>query len=196
MIKLQFNVLVPFFATFIIVAVAELGDKTQLLSIGFAARHKPKIVIAALSISTSLLMLIAVTAGKLFTKIIPASLIQLMAGILFIVFGGWMFFSDDDDGEKDSVRRNRLSPFWTVFSSFFLAELGDKTQLATAALALKYSDIFSVWLGATLGMVSVNLIGIVIGNRLQAFLSPQLTKKIAAAVFLLFGLIALLSYFI
>lgn len=182
------TILVPFAISFLTIGLAELGDKTQLLSIGFAARYSIRSVIAGVAVATSLLMLVAVLLGKVITSVIPFNYVQLLAAIAFIAFGIWIILSKQEGEEKLS---NKKSPFCTVFGGFFLAELGDKTQLATIALVATYNAPIQVWLGATVGMVLVNILGIAVGNRLQSWLPPKIIKYIAAALFIVFGLIAL-----
>ncbi|MCU0641909.1 MAG: TMEM165/GDT1 family protein [Candidatus Margulisbacteria bacterium] len=180
--------LAPFLAALTVIALAELGDKTQLLTFGLATRYPFWTVISAVASATALLMGIAVILGGFLNQLIPLFYLQLFAGTLFILFGFWTLFGkeDKDDGEEQGGAGK--GAFGIVFSSFFLAELGDKTQLATLALTAKYGAPVLVWAGATLGMIVVNGLSILAGGWLGKHLAPRLIKYVGAAVFILFGL--------
>lgn len=184
----------PFFATLTVIALAELGDKTQLLTFGFATRYPLAAVMAAVSLATAILMALAVLFGGIINYFIPAVYLQVFAGVLFIGFGLWTIFGREEaEGGKNKPGRH---PFLVVFSAFFLAELGDKTQLAALALTAEYGAPFQVWLGATLGMIAVNLLGVLAGGWARNFISQKSIKYIGAAVFILFGLWTLGGFFI
>jgi len=129
-------------------------------------------------------------------KIIPMIFISILAGAFFILYGLIMISpikkEEEEAKGKEKIIKSK-DPFWIVFGSFFLAELGDKTQLATFALTAKYSSPLQVWLGATLGMVLVNLFGIVIGNVLRNYLPERMINYISGGIFILFGVLTFLS---
>lgn len=181
----------PFFLTFLVIAAAELGDKTQLLTLGFASRYPAWTVIGAVSTATALLMALAVIFGKAINYYIPETALQVIAGIIFILFGLWTLFGKEEDEEES--KSNNHNPFWLVFGSFFLAELGDKTQLATLTLSAKYGTPFQVWVGATAGMVGVNVIAALAGNWVKTVVSQRAIKVLGSAVFLIFGIVTLLG---
>ena len=181
---------IPFIASFASIALAELGDKTQLISVGFATKYRLKPVIAGILTATSLLVFAAIVLGKIITEAIPLVYVQLLAAFAFLGFGTWTLISNEEGDESDKITEHK-NPFWSVFGGFLLAELGDKTQLATIALVAAFDAPVQVWLGATLGMILVNLIGVFVGNRLQHWLNPQIVKYVAAALFITFGLVAL-----
>jgi putative Ca2+/H+ antiporter (TMEM165/GDT1 family) len=178
----------PFFSTFAIIAIAELGDKTQLLTIAFATRYKAKDVLTSVFAASALLMLVAVIIGKTLYILIPTSSVQLLAGVLFLFFAFWILFFDDDE-EKASP--SGKTPLLAVFGAFLLAEIGDKTQLAAIALTVKFNALTEVWAGATLGMFAANGVGVIAGNRIGTKLPEKLIKRIAAVLFFLFGAVTL-----
>lgn len=176
-----------------VVGIAELGDKTQLLTFGFATRFPFWQIMSAVFCATSILMAVAVIFGGFINHYIPAFYVQLLAGCLLIFFGLYTIFSKEKEEKASDGGR---SQFAIVFTSFFLAELGDKTQLAAFALSAKYGAPFQVWLGATLAMVGVNGLGILAGRGLKNVFPEKMVKLAGAAVFILFGLWTLKSLFV
>lgn len=175
------------FSTFAVITLAELGDKTQLLTMAFATRYKARDVLTSVFAASALLMLLAVAVGRTLYILIPASLLQLIAGVLFLLFAFWILFFDDEE-EKGLPDK---TPFLAIFGAFVLAELGDKTQLAAMVLTVKYNLLFEVWAGATLGMFAANGIGIFAGSRMRAHLPQKLIKQVAAGLFFVFGAVTL-----
>ncbi len=182
--------LLPFFSSFFVIFVAELGDKTQLLTMALSAKYDLRTVLSGVFVATAVLMLMPVALGGFLGSLIPLSYVQFFSGVLFILFGVWIFFSGEEDGED---RGRGVNPFLFVTSAFFLAEFGDKTQLATVALAVKFGSFWQVWFGATLGMVFANCLGIVVASRLKDGLPRELIEKVASVVFVLFGVLTLVS---
>ena len=175
----------PFLASLVFVTLAEMGDKTQLLAMAFATRFPASIVLSAVFVATLLNHALAVAAGRLLTNVIPLEVISLAAASSFILFGLWTIRGDTLEGEDE--RRTAFGPFFTVATAFFLAELGDKTQLATISLAVRYSDPMAVLLGTTAGMVVADSIGIGIGIVLGKRLPDTLIRLVSAGVFIFFG---------
>jgi len=173
------------------VVLAEMGDKTQLLAMAFATRYKATTVLWAVFWATLLNHLLAVVVGNYLTNFIPIQYIQISAAVSFILFGLWTIRGDELNNED---KRFSFSPFWTVAIAFFIAEMGDKTQLATIALAAKYQSVIPVWMGTTTGMVIADAIGIVIGIVIGKKIPERVVKWIAAIIFILFGLIGLYQY--
>ena len=149
-----------FIASFLFVVLAEMGDKTQLLAMAFATRFPAKTVLAGVLVATLLNHLLAVVLGSWLTNLVPLDVIQIAASASFILFGLWTLRGDKLEGED---KKYRFSPFWTVAVAFFFAEMGDKTQLATVALAAKYQSIVPIWLGTTAGMMVADAFGIIVG---------------------------------
>jgi putative Ca2+/H+ antiporter (TMEM165/GDT1 family) len=139
-----------YLASVIFVVLAEMGDKTQLLAMAFASRYRWQTVLWGVFVATLVNHFLAVVAGSYLTKFVPIQYIQIAASASFILFGLWTIRGDTLEGED---KRFNFSPFWTVAVAFFFAEMGDKTQLATVALATKYSNILVVWLGTTTAMI-------------------------------------------
>jgi putative Ca2+/H+ antiporter (TMEM165/GDT1 family) len=170
------------------VVLAEMGDKTQLLAMAFASRYKWQTVMWGVFVATLVNHLLAVVAGNYLTRLIPLSYIQIAAAASFILFGLWTLRGDTLEGED---KRFNYSPFWTVAVAFFFAEMGDKTQLATVAIATQYQSIIGVWLGTTSGMLVADAIGIIVGIVLGKRIPERFIKWFAAIIFIGFGVVGL-----
>lgn len=181
--------LLPLISSFLMIAAAELGDKTQLLTLGFAARFPFWQVIAGVAFASGILMAVAVLFGGIINHFVPVFYAQLFAGLLFIGFGIWTFLGKEKEEEEKEGRFS--SPFWIVFTSFLLAELGDKTQLATLTLSAKYGAPFQVWIGATLAMVAINFFSVLAGGWLKTRVPEKWIRIFGALVFIVFGLLTL-----
>lgn len=177
-----------FLASVAIVVLAEMGDKTQLLAMAFATRYRWQTVMWGVFVATVLNHLFAVVVGSYLTHIIPMQYIQIIAAASFIVFGLWTIRGDELNGED---KASKYSPFWTVAIAFFMAEMGDKTQLATVALAAQFNAVIPVWLGTTTGMMIADGIGIIIGIVLGKRIPERVVKWTAAMIFIIFGLVGL-----
>ncbi|MTV48723.1 UPF0016 domain-containing protein [Heliobacillus mobilis] len=173
-----------FWSSAILVVLAEMGDKTQLLGMAFATRYKAMTVLAGVLVATLLNHLLAVALGDYLTAFIPMETIQLVAAISFIFFGLWTVRGDELEGED---KKQYFGPFMTVTIAFFMAEMGDKTQLASIALAAKYHNLIPVWMGTTTGMMISNIIGIFVGVVLGKKIPERIVKYISAGIFILFG---------
>jgi len=173
-------------ASFLLILLAEMGDKTQLLAMAFAAKYDAYKVLIAVFIATLLNHSLAVAAGHFLTKAIPMAAISLAAALSFILFGLWTIRGDRLKGEDK--RNTRFGPIVTVGVAFFLAEMGDKTQLATISLAVKYNDMLGVLVGTTLAMVAADAIGITAGVIMRKHITEKSVKWFSAIVFILFGL--------
>ncbi|MBP2634466.1 MAG: hypothetical protein H6Q72_373 [Firmicutes bacterium] len=180
-----------FLTSLVFVVLAEMGDKTQLLAMAFATRYKWQTVMWGVFAATIFNHLFAVVVGSYLTNFIPMNYIQIAAAISFIIFGLWTIRGDELDGEDKATKR---SPFWTVAIAFFIAEMGDKTQLATVALAAQFNTIIPVWLGTTTGMMVADGIGIIIGIVLGKRIPERTVKWFAAIIFILFGLFGLYEF--
>ncbi|MBS4102563.1 TMEM165/GDT1 family protein [Tsukamurella paurometabola] len=171
--------------SFAVVFVAELGDKSQLMAMTFAARFKWWVVLLGITAATALTHIASVGIGFALGSAIPSQLITAVAGVSMLVFAFWTWrgdtLSDDETATADRVTR---SVFLAVASAFFLAELGDKTMLATITLTTQH-NWFGVWVGSTLGMVAADALAIAVGALLGAKL-PERAIAIGATV-LFFG---------
>ncbi|HXX80307.1 MAG TPA: TMEM165/GDT1 family protein [Thermodesulfovibrionales bacterium] len=174
----------PFLASLMFVVLAEMGDKTQLLAMAFACRFRWQVVMGGVFVATAANHLMAATLGSYLAMMVPLQSIKAVAAGSFILFGLWTIRGDTLHGED---QKYRFSPFWTVTVAFFMAEMGDKTQLATIALAVEYNTIITVWLGTTLGMMVSDAVGIIVGNVMGKRLPERAIKWGAALVFIAFG---------
>ncbi len=180
-----------FLASFIFVVLAEMGDKTQLLAMAFCARYRASQVLTAVFIATILNHALAVAMGRFLATVIPFHVISLVAAFSFILFGIWTIKGDKLEGEE--TRARPFGPVTTVAIAFFLAEMGDKTQLATVSLAVQYSNPFGVLMGTTLGMLVADSIGICAGVMLKKYVPDRAVKWGAAVIFIAFGLYGILK---
>ena len=176
-----------FAASLVFVVLAEMGDKTQLLAMSFATRFNPYKVILAVFIATIANHALAVVAGQFLTTIVPIDIISLAASLSFIGFGLWTIRGDQlkDEAKKAS----RYGAIATVAIAFFIAEFGDKTQLATISLAAEYQNPISVLMGTTIGMLVADGVGIVVGVVLCKRIPQRKIKWFSAIIFVLFGLV-------
>jgi Ca2+/H+ antiporter, TMEM165/GDT1 family len=193
---MPFDHLTPLLAPYVVsaafVTLNEMGDKTQLLAIAMATKYRFWKVMLGVLIATLLNHGLAVAAGALLASV-PGwqGVVKFIAALLFIVFGLWALKPDKIEDEKENKKRS-LGEVATVAIAFFLAEMGDKTQLATITLAANYSNApFLVLAGTTTGMLIADGAGIVAGVLLHHKLPDALLKVLAAGVFVLFGLIGL-----
>lgn len=178
-------------ASTIMVVLAEMGDKTQLLGMAFATRFKAMTVLAGVLVATLANHFLAVSLGNYLTSIIPLNHIQIAAAISFVFFGLWTIRGDSLDGED---KKDYINPFWTVTIAFFIAEMGDKTQLASIALAAKYHSLWWVLFGTTTGMMISNMIGIMVGVVFGKKIPERAVKVFSASIFILFGYLGMFSY--
>ena len=180
--------MMAFLTSLAVVVLAEMGDKTQLLAMAFATRYCWKTVMWGVFVATVFNHLFAVVVGAYLTNFIPMQYIQIAAALSFVGFGLWTIHGDELNGED---KETKYSPFWTVAIAFFLAEMGDKTQFATVALAAQFNSILPVWCGTTTGMMIADGFGIIIGIVLGRKIPERVVKWVAAIIFILFGLFGL-----
>ena len=172
------------------VTLAEMGDKTQLLAMAFATKYKASKVMIGVFLATVLNHALAVAVGNYITKFHALEIwIQGIAALSFIFFGLWTIRGDKLDGEEN--RKTKFGAVMTVAIAFFIAELGDKTQLATIALAAKFpTEPIFILLGTTTGMLIADGIGICIGVVLCKRIPERTVKLVSAVAFIFFGFIA------
>ena len=183
--------MVIFSTAFLMVVLAEMGDKTQLLAMAFAAKYPWKKVMLGVLFATIVNHFIAIAAGIYLNTLIPQHIVEIVASIAFIVFGLWIL---KDDKLEDEAEKNRFSIFWTVAIAFFLAEMGDKTQLATVALSAQIgTDLLIILIGTTVGMLVADGIGIALGAALHKYVPDKIIKKFASFIFILFGVLGILN---
>jgi putative Ca2+/H+ antiporter (TMEM165/GDT1 family) len=176
-----------FWLSFGVIFVAELGDKSQLMALAFATRYRAWPVITAVTTATTIVHLGSVALGAGFSELLPARWVSLVAALAFFGFAAWTLRGDAlSDEERRRAQQNARSAFLTVGVAFFLAELGDKTMLATVTLATRHGWV-GVWVGSTLGMVAADALAIVIGRQLGARLPERAVRYGAAVLFTIFG---------
>ncbi len=169
-----------------------MGDKTQLVALSFATKFKPGKVVAGIFIGTMVSHLMAVIIGQNLNLIIPIQYLKVIVGLSFIGFGAWTLKGGTYDEKKDK-KASMFGPVFTVSLAFFLAELGDKTQLATVSLAAEYRSFFGVWAGSTAGMVAADSLAIIIGVIAGKKLPEKVIKYVSSAIFVVFGLAILIE---
>jgi len=176
-----------------IIFVAELGDKSQLMALTFATRYRAWTILWAITAATAVVHLFSVALGAAIGAALPTDAISIVAGVAFFGFGVWTLRGDELDEEDEArARAGQRSVFFAVGSAFFLAELGDKTMLATVTLATD-NGWFGTWLGSTLGMVAADALAIVVGQQLGARLPERAVRIGAAATFFVFGVLLVLD---
>lgn len=175
-----------FWLSFAMIFLAELGDKSQLLSLALATCYSPRVVLWGIFWSTLAVHVFSVGIGWLMGETLPTDLITFAAGVSFIIFGFWTLRGDRLDDDEARECKTGSNPFWLVFSTFFMAELGDKTMLSTISLATT-KPFIPVWIGSTIGMVVSDALAIWVGRMLGKRLPEQLVTIGATIVFFLFG---------
>jgi Ca2+/H+ antiporter, TMEM165/GDT1 family len=193
--------LTAFGVSLVAVVLAEMGDKTQLLAMAFAAKYRWQTVLWAVAVATLLNHFLAVVTGNVITNVIPIAWVKLLAATSFLLFGLWTLH---DDTTPESRKRAVATPFMTVAIAFFIAEMGDKTQIMTltlaadqaakvggVGLAAKFQQIVPVWMGTTSGMIIADAIGIIVAIVLHRHIPTHVVKWVAATTFAAFGLLGL-----
>ena len=178
-----------FLLSFGVILLAELGDKSQLMALAFAARYRAMTVLVAVTIATLVVHAGSVLLGSAFALALPTAAIQVVAGLAFFVFAAWTIRGDElGEAERGRAKRTGRWALVTIGTAFFLAELGDKTMLATVTLATT-EEPWGTWLGSTAGMVVADAIAIAIGAFMGTRLPERAIKVFAAVAFVVFGAI-------
>ena len=174
------------------VALAEIGDKTQLLSLVLAARYrKPVPIIFGVLVATLVNHAGAGALGAWLGSLVTPTVMRWALAASFIGMGLWILVPDKLDEDEAKANRTHLGVFGATVVTFFLAEMGDKTQLATVALAARFHDFFGVVAGTTLGMMIANVPAILLGDRFAHKLPTKAVHGIAAVMFVVLGALAL-----
>jgi putative Ca2+/H+ antiporter (TMEM165/GDT1 family) len=176
-----------------VVALAEIGDKTQLLAFILAARFKkPVPIIAGILVATLVNHGLAGALGAWITQVVSPEILRWVLGLSFLGMAAWTMIPDKIEEEETRVA-TKFGVFGATLITFFLAEMGDKTQLATVALAAHYGTPVLVILGTTLGMLIADVPAVFIGDRLATRIPMKLVHSVAAAIFAALGLLTLLG---
>lgn len=176
-----------FFLALSIIFMAEMGDKTQLVALAFATIYPARTVIAGILLSTLVVHLFSVMIGNSIGVALPLFWLKIIAGAAFIGFAIWSLMGDKVKSEE-TLALQQLTPLLSVTTTFFLAELGDKTMLATIAIASRWTSFMPVWLGSTFGMVAADGLAVLAGKMLDRRIPERLMKYAAAATFACSGL--------
>jgi Ca2+/H+ antiporter, TMEM165/GDT1 family len=175
------------------IALGELGDKTQLLALILATQlRRPMAVILGVLVATLANHLLAALAGQWAGTLLRPELLRWILGISFLVLSAWVLVPDKLD-DKPRVT-DGYGAFMVTLTAFFMAEMGDKTQIVALALAAKYNDLIAVVAGTTLGMMIVNIPTVLCAERATKWIPLKLVRAIAAAVYAILGIMTLLGY--
>ncbi|MGZ3744557.1 MAG: TMEM165/GDT1 family protein [Pseudobdellovibrionaceae bacterium] len=178
--------------SYLLVLVSEMGDKTQLLALVLAARfRKPIPIIFGILVATLLNHALASYIGSYVTHYVSAEILKWILAATFIGFGLWILVPDK--GEELSDRYD-WGPFFTTVISFFFAEMGDKTQLATVALGARYASPILVTVGTTVGMLMADGLAVFFGHKFTDKIPMILIHRIASAIFIFFGIAIFLGF--
>lgn len=182
----------PFLVSSGLVALAEIGDKTQLLSLVLAARYrKPLPIVLGVLAATLANHAFAGGIGTLLAGLLNPAILNWAVVASFVLMAGWILVPDKLDEGELAIPKKAMGVFGTTLITFFLAEMGDKTQVVTIALAAKYHDFFAVVSGTTLGMMLANVPVIYLGSRFADRLPTKAVHIIASMIFIVLGGIAL-----
>ena len=183
----------PFFVSTASVAMGELGDKTQLLSLILATRlRKPLPIIAGIFVATLVNHLIACSVGEWVGKLITPNILRWVLGISFLAVAVWALIPDKLD--EDVKTQGSYGVFALTTVTFFLAEMGDKTQIIALALAAKYDALIAVVAGTTLGMMIVNVPTVLFADRAMKWIPVKVVRVVAAVIYAILGVMTLLGY--
>lgn len=171
------------------VVVAEMGDKTQLLAMAMASKYKARQVMLGVLVATVLNHALAVALGSYLSSVIPMDTVKIVAAAAFLLFGFWTLRGDKLD--EDNKKKQRFGPVVTVAIAFFIAEMGDKTQLMTIAIAADSKLPVFILIGTTIGMLIADGIGIIGGAWMTKHVPEKYIKWGAGLIFILFGTITL-----
>ncbi len=176
-----------------VVALAEIGDKTQLLAFLLAARFKkPAPIIAGILLATIVNHGLAGALGAWITATVSGEVLRWVLGLSFIGMAVWTLIPDKIEEEETQIAK-RLGVFGATLITFFLAEMGDKTQIATVAMAVHYAAPVMVVIGTTLGMLIADVPAVFVGDKLAGRIPMKLVHGVAAAVFAVLGVMTLLG---
>lgn len=175
------------FVSTLIVTLAEMGDKTQLLAILLATRFKkPGPIIAGILVATLANHALAASVGAAAAQLLDSPWFRFAVALSFIAMAAWTLIPDKED--EEAGKGSRFGPFLTTTIAFFFVEMGDKTQVATVALGARYGEMLWVTIGTTLGMMIANVPAVFLGNELVKRVPIRTVQIIAALLFLALGL--------
>ena len=177
-----------------IVALAEMGDKTQLLSLVLAARfRKPWPIVLGIFVATLANHALAGAVGSWVTRMLGPDVLRWVLGASFIAMAIWMLIPDKLDEDDQPSTTSKLGVFGTTLVAFFLAEMGDKTQIATVALAARYGDLVPVVAGSTLGLMLANVPAVFLGDKVATLVPMRVVHIVSAVIFAVLGVLTLFN---
>lgn len=177
--------------SFLLVTATEMGDKTQLLALVLTSRfRKPWAIMAGILVATILNHGLAAWAGQWISQSIPSNILHWILALTFFGFAAWVLIPDKDD---EKLHDSSAGAFVVTLISFFMAEMGDKTQLSTVALAARFGDIFWVTVGTTLGMLVADGLAVFFGERITNVVSMKWIRWATSALFVIFGILIIMQ---
>jgi putative Ca2+/H+ antiporter (TMEM165/GDT1 family) len=182
----------PILSTFVIVAIAEFGDKTQIAVVDLSCEHRPRSIFIGALLAFALVVGVSASIGGAIAPYISAFWIGLVGGVSFLIFGVYTLFSRKDRIVKIKEHSKTVT---TSFLLIAIAELGDKTQLAIIALSAKFGAPIQVFLGAMLAFALLTALGVVLGKIISRYVSTRYVKIGASLIFVLFGILFLFQAF-
>ncbi|MBF0187366.1 MAG: TMEM165/GDT1 family protein [Magnetococcales bacterium] len=181
--------------TFLLISLAEIGDKSQLVCMTLAARHRALPVMTGVTVAFVLLNILAVVFGASVAAFLPQWVITVAVALLFGLFGVQMLMGDDEEEEDEEIaEKSDRSVIFSTFLLIFVAEFGDKTQLAIAGLS-STSDPTAVWVGGTAALIFISALGVVAGRKVLSKIPESLLHRISGIFFLVLAVAALASLF-
>ena len=176
------------------VFLAEFGDKSQLLILAFATRYPWRPIVLGLVLAAAAIQGLSVFVGAAVGAVLPTNLVAIVSGLAFVAVAAWTLLQDDDDTDEVLAKPSKtlvgIGLVLSVAATFVIAELGDKTMLATFALAASQGPL-PTWIGSTLGEVAANLVAVAVGRQVGSRLSPRLIRIGSATLFAVAGALVL-----
>ena len=184
-----------FFTILLTMFIAEMGDKTQLLLVAMTSRFKLRVIIIGSAASILVLNGLAVGVGSIISKFVPLYLIKIIAALAFFFFAWSSLSGDDEEEEEGAGKKESKLPILTVFGTFFLAELGDKTQLTAITFAANegMENAITIWLACSIGLFAADIIGMLVGYLLKSKTPEGFLNGLAFVIFAFFGFTTMLE---
>ncbi len=185
------KMLQPLLSTFVLVLLAEIGDKTQLCALALSMKYRAYPVILGAGLAFLLVDSLAVAAGTLLLEVVPLYMLRISAGVVFILFG--IYFLLGREEEYCPTKANK-SPFVSSFILIGSTEMGDKTQVLVALLSASYAEPFAVISGAMMALISLTALTVIVGNRLVQRIPMGQMKKVASFIFIVLGILQIIFH--
>ncbi|MFN4245121.1 MAG: TMEM165/GDT1 family protein [Brevinematia bacterium] len=184
--------MISLLSSFFVIFLAEIADKTMLLTLSLSAKMRKFELIIGIFSASFAVMLLPILVGDWLNNVMPKASLVLASGLIFLAIGIFSLFEKSEEEERE--RLFKLPGFLTAFLVFLLAEMGDKTQIATFSMAVNSREVFPVWIGASLGLFVPNLAVVLLGSILMR-INVKITKYVSSIIFISVGIIILLEYF-